>query len=152
MTPTIATARDGRKKNAKKRRKKREKARGSRPARKELDYDHPKCESCNAACCRYIALEIDEPEDAEDIDNMRWYLAHQKVSIYIQDDQWHLCVDVRCKYLDSDDRCTIHADRPNVCREHSPEECEFQNEEFELEQEFRSWDALKAYLEEEGYL
>jgi len=120
---------------------------GTKPA-----FDDPKCAKCPASCCRYIALEIDAPDDKESIDHMRWYLAHQNVSIYLQDDDWHLCVDVRCKYLDSNDSCTIHATRPEICREHSPEECEFENPDYELEAEFRSWDALEAYLAQNGLL
>ena len=115
-------------------------------------FDDPKCEKCNALCCKYIAMEIDGPDDEESVDHLRWYLLHQDVSIYVQDGEWHLCVDVRCKHLDDENRCRIHDTRPQICRDHSPDECEFGNPDYELEQEFRSWDHLEAYLIENGYL
>jgi len=109
-----------------------------------------KCEDCPALCCKYIALEIDEPEDKEDFDNLRWYLIHRDVSVYVVDGDWHLCVDVPCRYLDGN-RCTIHEEKPLLCRRHDPDECEFNNPDFELDLEFRSWEELKKYMKKNGY-
>jgi len=30
-------------------------------------------------CCRYFALQIDNPKTADDYDNIRWYLVHENV-------------------------------------------------------------------------
>ncbi|MHC4779902.1 MAG: YkgJ family cysteine cluster protein [Planctomycetota bacterium] len=108
-----------------------------------------KCGKCPAMCCRYIALEIDTPEDSEDWDNLRWYLLHRNVSIYVTDEDWHLCVDVPCRYLNRN-RCTIHESKPLLCRRHDPDECEFANPDYELDLEFRSWEDLKAYMKKKG--
>ncbi|MEL7238972.1 MAG: YkgJ family cysteine cluster protein, partial [Planctomycetota bacterium] len=50
----------------------------------------PLCERCSALCCRQIALPLDNPEDAEDFDNIRWYLMHENVHVFVEDEQWYI--------------------------------------------------------------
>ncbi|MHC5040687.1 MAG: YkgJ family cysteine cluster protein [Planctomycetota bacterium] len=108
-----------------------------------------KCKGCPALCCRYIAWEIDTPEDEEDFDNLRWYLIHKNVSVYVTDDEWHLCVDVPCRHLKGN-RCQIHDVKPLLCRQHDPDECEYNNPNYQLDHEFRSWEDLRAYMRKKG--
>ncbi len=110
-----------------------------------------KCVDCEALCCKYISVEIDAPEDQESVDHLRWFLYHDKVSIYIQDGQWHLCVDVRCKQLKDDKKCRIHYDKPDICKGHGTDECEFGNPDFKLDAEFKDWDDLRTYLKRQGF-
>ena len=43
------------------------------------------CESCAALCCRYFALPIDNPKTARQYDDIRWYLCHENVVVFIED-------------------------------------------------------------------
>ncbi len=121
-----------------------------RKAKPASGFETVKCGDCDALCCRYIAVEIDGPIDDESVDHMRWFLYHDKVSIYIQDGLWHLCVDVPCRNLIEGRKCRIHFDKPGICMAHRPEECEFRNPDFELDAEFKNWDQLRTYLKERG--
>ncbi len=129
--------------------KKTQKPRKNRAAASKKQADgfkvDDKCKGCPALCCRYISLEIDTPEDREDFDNLRWYLLHKNVSVYVIDKKWHLCVDVPCRHL-KNNQCEIHDSKPLVCRQHDPDECEFWNPDFEMDYEFRSWEELKGYM------
>jgi len=79
-------------------------------------------------CCRYVATEIDEPASKKDYGNIRWYLMHRDVHVFIDhEDEWYLEFETPCENLGSDNRCTIYEDRPHICREHGDTEidCEF---------------------------
>lgn len=86
------------------------------------------CQYCNARCCRYFALPIDKPETYKEFDFVRWYLLHEKTSVFIDDGTWYLLVDNKCKNLGDDNRCLIYEQRPQICREYSNEKCEFEND------------------------
>ena len=81
------------------------------------------CFGCDQ-CCRYVALEIDEPEDKEDFDQIKWFLVHKDVWIFIDhDDSWNIQFNTPCEKLD-DKKCSIYEKRPTICRKHSVENCE----------------------------
>ena len=83
-----------------------------------------KCQACGGKCCRYVAVEIDEPETKTDFDDILWYVAHRKVSVFIEDGGWYINFDTKCRYLTRDNRCAIYDHKPNICTEHSDDECE----------------------------
>ena len=82
-----------------------------------------KCFHCTAACCSDVVLEIDLPEDFEDFDNIRWYLYHHDVFIYVDEEEWHLGFRTKCDALQADHSCGVYAKRPEICREHSADDC-----------------------------
>src|SRR5688500_18812779 len=43
------------------------------------------CEQCAALCCRYFALPIDNPKSARQYDDIRWYLCHENVVVFIEE-------------------------------------------------------------------
>ena len=58
------------------------------------------CEDCPAQCCKYVALEIDKPETKKDWDNIFWYLHHQNIVVFIdQDNDWMIEFRTPCKNL-----------------------------------------------------
>jgi len=69
------------------------------------------CDQCAGLCCRYFALPIDNPETKRDYDNIRWYLLHEKVVIFIESKQWYIGILNRCKQLQADNRCGIYQTR-----------------------------------------
>ena len=86
------------------------------------------CDHCYAKCCRYFALAIDKPEERRDFDFMRWYLLHDRASVFVEDDSWYLLVHTTCKHLQSDNRCGIYMTRPQICRDYTTDACEFDDD------------------------
>jgi Fe-S-cluster containining protein len=103
----------------------------------------PKCASCTALCCRYIALEIDRPRTERDFEDLRWYLLHEKISIFVDGKTWFLNVETRCKALGADNLCTIYETRPAICREYKNDFCDKDGGEFDLL--FETPEELMAY-------
>jgi Fe-S-cluster containining protein len=82
------------------------------------------CEGCTK-CCNYVALEIDEPETKEDFDEIRWFLLHKDIWVFIDhDDSWNLQFNTMCEKMGKDGWCNYYEKRPHICRQHSPDNCE----------------------------
>ena len=79
----------------------------TKPAREELKSGEVLCDYCTAKCCRYFALPIDTPKKRRDYEFMRWYLLHDRASIFTENDTWYLLVHTTCKHLMDDHRCGI---------------------------------------------
>lgn len=105
------------------------------------------CDRCSALCCRYFALEIDEPESSEEFDDVRWYLAHENVHIFVEDDEWYLSVQTRCQYLQDDNKCGIYEDRPKICREYTTENCDYYTGQYDFQHYFTMPEQLEAYAQ-----
>lgn len=103
------------------------------------------CQKCGAKCCRYVALEIDKPKTKSDFQNIRWYVAHSGVWVYIDDRVWHLAFDAVCSHLDEDNRCTIYDDRPDICRQYGRDSCEGSGD-LNHQHEFRTIEEVDKYL------
>ncbi|MEM9366048.1 MAG: YkgJ family cysteine cluster protein [Planctomycetota bacterium] len=86
------------------------------------------CEHCTAKCCRYFALPIDEPVNRRDFDYIRWYLLHDRATVFVDEDTWYLLVHTTCRHLQDDHRCGIYETRPQICREYTTDECEFDDQ------------------------
>ena len=104
------------------------------------------CKKCDALCCKYLALEIDKPTTRNDFENIRWYISHQKTSVFIQEGKWHLNVKNRCKYLDNKNRCKIYEKRPAICRRLDLNKCEYHDRN--ASREIKTHTQLERYLEE----
>jgi len=92
-------------------------------ARKE---GHGDCAACGAKCCRYVVVELDKPTDRIDREEIRWLLAHEDVTVFIDGDDgtWNVQFKTPCRHLDAENRCTIYRRRYDICRDHEPETCE----------------------------
>ena len=64
----------------------------TKPRRKEVPKDKVLCEYCTAKCCRYFALPIETPEDFDDFEFIRWFLLHDRATVFKEDDDWYLLV------------------------------------------------------------
>ena len=106
------------------------------------------CDSCAGLCCRYFALPIDNPSTAREYDDIRWYLCHENVCVFIEEKQWYIGISNRCKHLLGDNRCGIYATRPEVCREYATDNCDFHGGEYNFEKLFTSAEQLRVYAEE----
>jgi uncharacterized protein len=84
------------------------------------------CEQCmpDSTCCRDVTVEIDEPEDMEDWDEIRWMVSHENVSVYKDhEDDWLIEFKTPCSNLDKAGKCKIYDKRMKTCREHSVDSC-----------------------------
>ena len=110
------------------------------------------CSKCKGACCKYVTVQIDEPEEDIDFEEIKWFLAHENVTVYIDhDDDW--CVEFKtpCKNLNDKYQCDIYKGRPKVCAEHELEECEgnMGHEEYH-KRLFSTFEDVEAYRKEVG--
>lgn len=94
------------------------------------------CEHCAAACCRYLAIPLDKPTSRRDYDDIRWYLMHQNVQVFVEEGDWFIQFQTVCKNLGADNRCGIYDHRPELCREYEPGECDYVGGSFGYEHLF----------------
>lgn len=106
------------------------------------------CEHCTAACCRYVALPIDTPETAADFEDLRWYLIHEHISIFVEDGDWYISFQTPCRHLQSDHSCGIYETRPRICRKYSTEDCDYHSGDYNWQHHFTCAEHLDAYLRE----
>lgn len=104
------------------------------------------CDYCSAKCCKYFALPIDQPTEAKDFDFIRWYLLHALASVFVDEDTWYLLVHTQCKHLQPDNRCGIYLTRPQICREYSTDNCEF-DDNTTYEKYFETSEQVVEYVE-----
>jgi Fe-S-cluster containining protein len=105
------------------------------------------CDQCSGLCCRYFALPLENPETVRDYDNIRWYLLHENVVVFIEKKQWYIGILSKCKALLPDNRCGIYEDRPRVCREFSTRNCDYHGGDYGFEKLFTSAEQLREYAE-----
>lgn len=105
-----------------------------------------KCSFCvGSKCCSYITQQIDTPRSMEDFDRLLWQISHRDIQVF-KDDGWYLLVNNPCLHLQADGRCGIYHERPQVCRDHTNDYCEYDapaENDFELF--FDSYASLLAY-------
>jgi Fe-S-cluster containining protein len=121
--------------------------------RKDVPKDACLCDYCIAKCCRYFALPIDSPEEHADFEFIRWYLLHERATVFKEGKTWYLIVHNTCRHLQQDNRCGIYETRPQVCRDYSTKDCEFDDDwtyDFYLERPEQVAEYTEAVLQEDG--
>lgn len=94
------------------------------PHKVPSDVNKALCNNCTL-CCEHVAMQLDNPEEKEDFENIMWYLMHDNIIVFMDhDNDWYIEFRTRCKALDDDGLCTIHAKRPKICIEYTQESCE----------------------------
>jgi len=62
-------------------------------------------------------VPLETPEDWADFDDIRWYLAHERVSVFVWKGSWYLRVHNKCRHLSrTNQACQIHRTKPAICR------------------------------------
>lgn len=85
-----------------------------------------KCDYCtNSTCCTYITQELDTPRSMEDFDTLLWQISHANAQVYKDEGDWYLLVNNPCLHIGPDGRCLIYDKRPQICRDHDNDDCEF---------------------------
>ena len=118
----------------------------AKPRRADLPADALLCEHCTAKCCRYFALPIETPETREDLEYIRWYLLHDRATVFVEEGDWYLLVHTVCQHLGADHRCGIYATRPQICRDYSTDDCEYEDD-WTYDQYFETPEQVWEYAE-----
>ncbi len=104
------------------------------------------CEHCAGACCRYVALPIDKPRSAGDYDDIRWYVMHEGLSVFVEDGDWYVQIQARCKNLRHDNMCNVYQTRPRICREYKEGDCDYSGGSYDYDLLFTHPEQVEAYV------
>ena len=104
------------------------------------------CQGCDGLCCRYFALPIETPEDWDDYDDIRWYLCHEHISVFVNEGDWYLNVETKCRYLDGGSRCENYGMRPKICRIYRTEDCDRTGDDYQFELHFKNDKQMEEYM------
>lgn len=90
------------------------------------------CIQCHA-CCMYITVPIEPPEDEETIQLYLWYLYHKNIEIYLDHkNQWQILMKTPCENLLPNGYCSIYENRPQICREYDPNNCSRTGKDYKI--------------------
>lgn len=105
------------------------------------------CDKCTGLCCRYFALPIDTPESKGDYDDIRWFLCHEGISVFVEDGDWYININNKCRHFsEKDNRCNIYNNRPRICRGYRHSECDFVEGEYDYEMNFTSDKQMEEFI------
>jgi len=107
------------------------------------------CRSCGARCCHYVTCRLDEPQCSEEHDNVRWYLLHHDVSVFVDlAGEWFVQFDTACEDVSEEGLCQRYSTRPSLCKEHGEDDtiCEYHAETDPYRHFFRSVREFEDYL------
>ncbi|MCB9882014.1 MAG: YkgJ family cysteine cluster protein [Planctomycetes bacterium] len=105
-----------------------------------------RCAACpRSKCCRQISVEIDKPVDADDFEDLLWFVAHRGVSLFVDEGDWYVSMETPCTHLQQDGLCGIYEDRPKICRDYSSDGCD-RDEDTEYDLSFQTHEELLAYV------
>ena len=105
------------------------------------------CNKCTGLCCRYFALPTETPEDKEDYDDIRWYLCHEDITVFVEDGDWYLNVKNKCAHLsDKDYKCDIYKTRQKKCKGYKTNDCDMIEGEYDYELHFVNDKQMEEYI------
>lgn len=106
-----------------------------------------KCTFCQGSkCCTYVTQHLETPRSKAEFDVLLWQVSHRNVEVYKDSDGWFLMFNTPCEKLQPDGRCGIYHTRPQICRDHDNDFCEYDapaEEGFELY--FPDYESLLKY-------
>jgi len=106
------------------------------------------CDECSGLCCRYFAFAIDTPETQEDYDDIRWFLCHKGITVFVEDGDWYINIKNKCRHLiENGRRCAIYSKRPRLCRTYSTKNCDYTDGEYEYELHFVNDKQMEEYMQ-----
>lgn len=105
------------------------------------------CLKCNGKCCRYTALPIDTPEDWDDYDDIRWYLCHEDITVFVEEGDWYINIQNKCRHLSEKTyRCENYELRPRICRKYDTDGCDLTGDGYEYELHFQNDKQMEEYM------
>jgi Fe-S-cluster containining protein len=91
-------------------------------------------------------LPIDEPTELTEFEYIRWFLLHDHATVFVEEGTWYLLVHTTCKHLQQDHRCGIYHTRPQICRDYSTSNCEYEDD-WVYDQYFETAEQVEDYIE-----
>jgi Fe-S-cluster containining protein len=105
------------------------------------------CMSCDAGCCRTVAVQWEKPTCKKDWEQIRWLVAHKNISVYLdEDDDWLIEFKTDCTHIGKDNRCLIYDKRMPICREHPSDACEMSGDEDYYLEMYRTTEDVDALI------
>jgi len=104
------------------------------------------CDKCKGLCCRYFALPIETPTTKEDYDDIRWYLCHKGITVFVEDGDWYINIKNLCKYLADDYTCRLYNKRPRICRQYTTKNCDLSEGEYDYKLHFTNDKQMVEYI------
>lgn len=85
----------------------------------------PPCIDCGGLCCSSLLFPGKQPHTIQGLDFIRYALGYSEVEYLINRNDWIMKVNVRCRYLDTNNRCSVYEkpERPLYCRYFNPHKC-----------------------------
>ena len=106
------------------------------------------CDQCVALCCRYFAFSIDTPTTKRDFEDLRWYILHDDTIIFVEDGEWYVQVNRKCRELLPDNRCGIYENRPTICRGYKTDACDWHADAYDYQHVFSEPDQIQRFAKE----
>jgi len=107
------------------------------------------CINCDGKCCKYVATQIDKPETKSDFENIKWYVCHKNVNVFVDSEgDWYIEFLTTCEFLEENNKCKIYEKRPKICRKYSTDECLFHNDNYEEKYTFMTIEDVEKYVKE----
>ena len=104
------------------------------------------CRKCGAQCCQYFCFQIDEPDDYDEFDDIRWFLLHKDVTVHIDEEgDWYISIANRCKMLGRDNRCKTYETRPTICRKYDMGNCDETGGDYGYDEHFKKPEDIDRY-------
>jgi uncharacterized protein len=105
------------------------------------------CAKCEGTCCRYVALPLETPETKGDFDDIRWYLAHKGVSVFVDKGDWYINFASDCRHLHARQHtCDIYEKRPRICRNYKTSKCDLSAREYDYDLHFTDDAQMEEYI------
>ncbi len=104
------------------------------------------CDKCKGLCCRYVALPLDKPKEKSDYDDIRWFLCHENITVFVEDGDWYINIKNKCRHLKKDNQCSNYENRPNICRKYRHSDCDFTEGEYDYELHFTNDSQMDEYI------
>jgi Fe-S-cluster containining protein len=116
--------------------------------RVKIVAEESQCNKCTGLCCRYFALPIETPETKEDYDDIRWYLCHKNITVFVESGDWYISIKNMCRHLSMKDyRCKIYDKRPKICRQYRHSNCDYVEGKYDYELHFTNDRQMQEYIE-----
>jgi Fe-S-cluster containining protein len=116
-------------------------------AKKNKKYKKAQCKDCAGLCCRYVALPLDTPKTRGDYDDIRWFLTHKGVTVFVENRTWYFSVDNNCRHLSPKDHtCKIYETRPRICRGYKNVDCELSKDAYDYDLYFMNDRQMENYM------
>jgi len=65
--------------------------------------------------------------------------------MHVDEGDWYIEIDNRCKWLGGDDLCTRYDERALICRKYSGDNCDHTGGDYCYEEYFRTSEDMEAY-------